>query len=43
MNSATGDVLATGLTMHVVCDSKGRPKALPEKYRKYFPLMEEKD
>ena len=43
VNSATGELLATGLTMHVVCDSKGRPKALPEKYRKYFPLTEEKD
>ena len=42
VNSATGDLLATGLTMHVVCDSKGRPKALPEKYRKHFPLTGEK-
>jgi len=42
VNSATGELLATGLTMHVVCDSKGRPKALPEKYRRYFPLTEEK-
>jgi acyl-CoA thioester hydrolase len=41
-NSATGEVLATGETLHVVCDSKGKPKALPEKYRKYFPLSEEK-
>ena len=40
VNSATGTLLATGETQHVVCDSKGRPKALPEKYRKYFPLTE---
>lgn len=31
-------VIATGETLHVICDSKGRPKSLPEKYRKYFPL-----
>jgi acyl-CoA thioester hydrolase len=42
VNSVTGDLLATGMTMHVVCDSKGRPKALPEKYRRYFPLTDEK-
>jgi acyl-CoA thioester hydrolase len=30
------ELLATGETIHVVCDSKGRPKALPEKYRRYF-------
>jgi len=42
VNSATGELLATGMTMHVVCDSQGRPKALPQKYRKYFPLTEEK-
>ena len=38
VNSATGVLLTTGETLHVVCDSKGRPKALPEKYRRYFPL-----
>ena len=32
----TGELLATGETIHVVCDSNGRPKALPDKYRKYF-------
>jgi acyl-CoA thioester hydrolase len=34
----TGELLATGETIHVVCDSNGRPKALPEKYHKYFQL-----
>ncbi len=29
-------LLATGETTHVVCDSNGRPKPLPEKYRQYF-------
>lgn len=37
-NDAAGTLVATGETLHVVCDSKGRPKTLPEKYRKYFPL-----
>jgi len=32
------ELVATGETLHVICDSKGRPKALPEKYRAYFPL-----
>ena len=32
----TGELLATGETTHVVCDSNGRPKPLPEKYRRYF-------
>jgi len=41
-NDATGELLATGETVHVICDHQGRPKALPEKYRKYFPLSEEK-
>ena len=30
------DLLATGQTTHVICDRQGRPKSLPEKYRKYF-------
>jgi acyl-CoA thioester hydrolase len=41
VNSDNDELLATGETLHVVCDSKGKPKALPEKYRKYFPLSEE--
>jgi acyl-CoA thioester hydrolase len=42
VEDASGALLATGLTMHVVCDSKGKPKALPDKYRQYFPLTEDK-
>ncbi len=34
----TGELLATGETLHVICDSRNRPKVLPQKYRKYFPL-----
>jgi len=32
----TGEVLATGGTTHVICDHLGRPKSMPERYRKYF-------
>jgi len=39
LNNATGEIIATGETVHVICDRQGRPKALPEKYRKYFPAM----
>ncbi len=36
-NQASGELIATGETLHVICDSRGRPKSLPEKYRKFFP------
>jgi acyl-CoA thioester hydrolase len=36
LQDVTGDLLATGETVHVVCNGKGRPKQLPEKYRRYF-------
>lgn len=39
----TGELLATGETLHVICDGRNRPKALPEKYRKYFPLTSRED
>jgi acyl-CoA thioester hydrolase len=38
INDATGELIATGETLHVICDHNGRPKSLPEKYREYFPL-----
>jgi len=31
-----GEIIASGETLHVICDRLGRPKSLPEKYRKYF-------
>jgi acyl-CoA thioester hydrolase len=34
----SGEVLATGETVHVICNGEGRPKSLPEKYRQLFPL-----
>jgi acyl-CoA thioester hydrolase len=40
VNGASGDLLAAGETLHVVCDSQGRPKSLPDKYRQYFSLSE---
>jgi acyl-CoA thioester hydrolase len=40
VNSETKELLATGETLHVFCDKLGRPKSLPEKYRKYFPAIE---
>jgi acyl-CoA thioester hydrolase len=33
---ADGELLASGETLHVICDRQGRPKVLPEKYRVYF-------
>lgn len=36
LHDETKELLVTGETIHVVCSSKGRPKPLPEKYRKYF-------
>jgi acyl-CoA thioester hydrolase len=36
INQASGELIATGETTHVICDRQGRPKSLPEKYRKYF-------
>jgi acyl-CoA thioester hydrolase len=32
----TNELLANGETFHVICDRLGRPKSLPEKYRKLF-------
>ena len=40
LHSETKELLATGETLHVFCDKLGRPKSLPEKYRKYFPATE---
>lgn len=40
----SGEVLATGETLHIICNGQGRPKSLPEKYRQLFPLkVETKD
>ena len=34
----SGEVLATGETVHIICNGKGRPKSLPEKYRLFFSV-----
>jgi acyl-CoA thioester hydrolase len=39
---ATKDLIATGETLHVICDHLGRPKSLPDKYRKYFDIAPSK-
>ncbi|MGB6547037.1 MAG: thioesterase family protein [Candidatus Acidiferrales bacterium] len=36
LRDADGELLAAGETLHVICDRQGRPKALPDKYRRYF-------
>src|SRR5258707_12512937 len=36
LHDETGELLASGETIHVVCDSHGKPKTLPEKYRRVF-------
>jgi acyl-CoA thioesterase FadM len=36
LHDETGELLATGATVHVVCDSTGKPKTLPEKYCRFF-------
>src|SRR5579863_4393717 len=35
---ASGELLATGETLHVICDSRGRTKSLPDRYRRYFSV-----
>jgi acyl-CoA thioester hydrolase len=39
IRDADGTVLANGETTHVICGSNGRPKLLPEKYRKIMVAM----
>ena len=38
LHDETGELLATGETIHIICDSKGHPKSLPLKFRKYFDI-----
>ncbi len=37
-NNRTGQVLATGETVHVVTDSKVHPSRLPDRFRRHFNL-----
>src|ERR1700722_17022125 len=36
LHDETGELLASGETVHVVCDSHGKPKTLAEKYPRVF-------
>lgn len=36
LRGAGKELLATGETVHVICDREGRPRSLPEKYHRYF-------
>ncbi len=40
VNDSTGESLATGETLHVICGKDGRPKPLPAHYRKLFGVAE---
>jgi acyl-CoA thioester hydrolase len=37
LHQTSGELIATGETLHVICDRLGKPKSLPEKYRQHFP------
>jgi acyl-CoA thioester hydrolase len=39
IRDADGKLLANGETTHVICGSNGRPKLLPDKYRKILVAM----
>jgi acyl-CoA thioester hydrolase len=38
LRAADKELLATGDTVHVICDREGRPRSLPEKYHGYFSI-----
>ena len=38
LRAADDQLLATGETLHLVCDLDGKPVRLPEKYRRFFPV-----
>lgn len=40
VHAESGEKLATGMTSHVITDRHGKPKLLPEKYRKHFRVAE---
>jgi acyl-CoA thioester hydrolase len=37
---ADGQLLASGETTHIICGKNGKPKRLPQKYRKIFDAIE---
>jgi acyl-CoA thioester hydrolase len=38
LRDESGELLASGETIHVVCGRNGKPKALPEKYRRILEV-----
>jgi acyl-CoA thioester hydrolase len=38
LKDSDGELLATGETVHVICDKLGRPKSLPPRYRRLFGI-----
>jgi acyl-CoA thioester hydrolase len=38
LKDSDGELLATGETVHVICDKLGRPKSLPLRYRRLFGI-----
>ncbi len=36
VRDSSSELIATGETLHVICDRHGRPKSLPEKYKQFF-------
>ncbi len=37
LNQASGELIATGETLHVICDRRGRPKSLPKNIASISP------
>jgi acyl-CoA thioester hydrolase len=40
VNEAAAELLATGQTVHVICDKEGRTRSLPARYRALFGIPE---
>lgn len=38
-NQESGELIAAGETVHLICDRLGRPKSLPPQYRRYFQAV----
>jgi acyl-CoA thioester hydrolase len=36
LHQGSDELIATGETVHVICDHRGHPKSLPEKYQQIF-------
>jgi acyl-CoA thioester hydrolase len=40
LNDSTGELVATGETLHIICGRDGRPKQLPERYCRLFGVSD---